>query len=353
MVSRLVLPDEAGHKAIGAAKLGEPHKIAVSQMGLYKTGLPQIRWDPMAECTTRVRCDPLTGTLLDGAGAHWLTEARSCASMEVAGVPKSDGWRRTMSQAVLSPTQAEVNLARLDDLIATLKDRNSEQVDLLVEHLHSARIYSLGAMPKEYAAALRDARDAAGRVKGKELRQTLQGVIDYLLTELSHVYPPHETERRHHTHLKPHGPAPPGVRSHLWDFFSGWDISFGVFYPKRHIVAIFPSFGVAKQAEAALGNAGFSEQEILAIAAEEMLQFLDELRLHTGLWGMLMAPLSRIFGTEEVFVDNDIRRAREGAGFLAIYSPEDAESEPIRQLLDPFGPIAMQRYLALGIQSLI
>jgi len=258
-----------------------------------------------------------------------------------------------MSQAVLSPAQTEVHLARLDGLIATLSHKSSEQVDLLVEHLHSARIYGLGAMPNEYAAALRDARDAAGRLKEKKLRQTLQGAIDYFLTEMSHAHPPHEAERQHRMHSRQHGPAPRGMRSHLWDFFSGSNISFGVFYPKRHIVAIFPSFEVAKQAEAALRDAGFSEQEVLGIPAEEMLQFLEEFRLHAGLWGVLMEGLSRIFGTEEVFVDNDIRRAREGAGFLAVYSPEDGESERILQLFEPFGPVAIQRYMAWGIQSLI
>ena len=258
-----------------------------------------------------------------------------------------------MSQAVLNPAQTEVHLARVDDLIATLNHKSSEQVDLLVEHLHSARAYGLGAMPNEYAAALQDARDAAGQLKEKELRQRLEGVIDYLLTEMSHAHPPPGTERRHHMHSRQHAPAPPGARSRLWDFFNGSDISFGVFYPGRHIVAIFPSFEAAKQAEAALRDAGFNEQEILAIPAEEMLQFLEEFRLRTGLWGVLMAVLSRIFGTEEVFVDDDIRRAREGAGFLAIYSPEDGESERIRQLFEPFGPVAIQRYMAWGIQRLI
>ena len=258
-----------------------------------------------------------------------------------------------MSQAVLSPAQTEVHLARLDGLIATLNHESSEQVDLLVEHLHSAHAYGLGAMPNEYAAVLRDARDAAGRLKEKGLRRSMLRVIDDSLAEMLHAHPPHESERRHHTHLRQHAPAPRGMRSRLWDFFSGSDISFGVFYPKRHIVATFPSFEVAKQAEAALRDAGFSELEILGIPPEEMLQFLEEVRLHGGLWGLLMAGLSRIFGTEEVFADDDIRRARGGAGFLAIYSPEDVESERIRQQLESFGPVAIQRYMAWGIQSVI
>jgi hypothetical protein len=258
-----------------------------------------------------------------------------------------------MSQAVLPSTQSDLVLAWLEELIAILEHRNTEQVNLLVEHLHSARAYWLGAMPAEYTASLQDARDAAGRVEAKELRQPLLNTIDYLLTEMAHVRPPHENRQWHHAHLKQRGPTPPGVRSQLWQFFSGSDLSFGVFYPKRHIIAVFPSFEVAQQADRVMRNAGFNEQEIVAVRPEEMLQFLNELRIHAGLWGALMAPISQTFGTEKAFVDIYIRQGREGGGFLAIYSPEDGETDRIRQSLEPLAPLAMQRYTVSGIQSLV
>src|SRR5205085_319348 len=119
----------------------------------------------------------------------------------------------------------------------------------------------------------------------------------------------------HHTREKQHRPAPAGASSQLWEFFSGSDLSFGVFYPKRHIMAVFPSFQVAKEAEGLLRDAGFSDQEVLAVPPEEMLLFLNELRIHAGLWGALMAPISHVFGTEETFVHKDIQLAQGGAGF--------------------------------------
>ena len=258
-----------------------------------------------------------------------------------------------MSQDVLPATQGDLVLAWLDELIAILQNKNSEQVDLLVEHLRSARAYWLGAMPSEYIASLQDARDAAGQVEEKERRQPLLNTIDYLLTEMAHVYPPHEDGQWHQVHLKRRGPTPPGVRSQLWRFFSGSDLSFGVFYPKRHIITVFPSFEVAQQAERVMRDAGFNEQEIVAVQPQEMLQFLNELRIHAGLWGALMAPISQTFGTEEAFVDKYIQQAQEGAGFLAIYSPEDSETDRIRQSLQPLAPLAMQRYTVSGIQSLV
>jgi hypothetical protein len=258
-----------------------------------------------------------------------------------------------MSHMVLSSAQTEVNRSRLEGLIATVMQAHSGQMDLLIEHLRSARTYLLGAMPEEYAGALRDARDAASQVKENESRRTLRDAIDHLLMDISHAPAVESTEPVHHAHLKRQDPSPPGATSQLWHFFNGSDASFGVFYPRGHIVAIFPSLDVAKRAEAVVRNIGFKEHEVLAIAAEEMLQFLSEFELRAGLWGMLMRRLSRMFGTEEMFVDNDIRRARQGAGFLAIYSPDDAECEWIRHALEEFRPLSMQRYLASGIQSLI
>ena len=66
-----------------------------------------------------------------------------------------------------------------------------------------------------------------------------------------------------------------------------------------------------------------------------------------------MTMLSRAFGTEQLFVDDDVERARAGAGFLAVHSPEASEAAHIRALLEQFEPRAMHWYEAGGIQSLI
>ena len=128
---------------------------------------------------------------------------------------------------------------------------------------------------------------------------------------------------------------------------------FGVFYPTKFIVAMFPSFDSAKAAESALEGAGFTDDEVLAAPAVEVLRFFEELRLRAGLWEEMMEGLSRAFGTEAVFVANDVKWARKGAAFLAVYDPLEAESSRIRELVAPFEPISMQRYATGSIESLI
>jgi len=181
----------------------------------------------------------------------------------------------------------------------------------------------------------------------------LSAAIDVLLREIILAEAPQDLDHWHEKRQRPPTLAPSGVRSRLWEFFDASDTSFGVFYPKRHIIVIFPAFEAARRAEVGLHDLGFTSHELRAIPASEMIEFLSELRSQTGLWGALMAQISQTFGTEEVFVHDDIRLAQEGAGFLAIYCPADTEAAHIRQALEPYHPLAMQRYLATGIESLI
>ena len=139
----------------------------------------------------------------------------------------------------------------------------------------------------------------------------------------------------------------------LTNFFKKTDSSLGVFYPKHYIIATFPTFDKTKQAASALRRSGFSESEVLAVRGDQILRFFEEFHEHAGLWSGVMTMLSRAFGTEQLFVDDDVENARAGAGFLAVYSPEASEASHIRALLEKFDPRAMHWYEAGGIQSLI
>lgn len=256
-----------------------------------------------------------------------------------------------MPHAVLSPDQTESILARLDGLLATLSSWKPGPENLLVEHLRSARTYLLGAMPEEFLASLEDARQAAQLLENANLARALEGAIEHLQKLAEEPWVPADTW--HHVHHKQRTEAPAGVRSALWEFFSPADTSFGVFYPKEHILVTFPSYEQALAAEITLHQNGFRKEETRAFPGTELLRFFSELRAQAGLWGTLMAKLSLALGTEETFVVQDERRAKEGAGFLAIYCPQTHEDSRIREVLLPFHPVAMQRYLATGIESLI
>lgn len=139
----------------------------------------------------------------------------------------------------------------------------------------------------------------------------------------------------------------------LTNFFKESDSSLGVFYPQHYIIGTFPTLDKAADAVQALRRAGFSEDEVLAVPASEVLTYFQEFRAQAGLWSSVMTALSRAFGTEQVFADDDAQLAHSRAGFLAVHSKDEATTERIKVLIVPFEPTALHWYQAGGIQSLI
>jgi hypothetical protein len=135
--------------------------------------------------------------------------------------------------------------------------------------------------------------------------------------------------------------------------FKGPQTSFGVFYPKKHIVVTLPSLEDAISARYKLRTAGFGSDVVQAVSGEEMLAFFHELHVRTGLLGDLMTELSRLFGTEAVFLDRDVWEAQHGAGFLIMPCRTEQEAGRIRTLLLPLHPSAMQWYRMGAVWSLV
>jgi hypothetical protein len=254
-----------------------------------------------------------------------------------------------MPYAVLNSEQTGTDVDRLDELIQAAE---REKRDLVMEHLHSARAYLLGAMPGEYAASLQDTLESANQIKDKDLRHRLQETVQGLLGEVKAASCARQ-KWQHRTHPRPHTPFPFEVSGFLGQYFGRSDLSFGKFYPREHIVAAFPSIRLARQAEEALLQAGFSGDEVALVPGHEMLKFLAEIQLHRGLVGTLMAGVSRHLGTEQVFVDNDVQWARLGAAFLIAYAPDFREADFVRRLIAPFKPLEVERYLRFGVHSLV
>ena len=139
----------------------------------------------------------------------------------------------------------------------------------------------------------------------------------------------------------------------LSTFFRESDKSLGVFYPRHYIIATFPTYTSAKQAYQALRNAGYSDDDTLLATGEEVLEYFHHFRDDAGLWGIVMRYLSRLLASEVAFADKDIEQAKEGSGFLAIYSKTDQDAATILGTVKPFTPNSMEWYLAGGVRSLV
>jgi hypothetical protein len=138
--------------------------------------------------------------------------------------------------------------------------------------------------------------------------------------------------------------------STLATFFKGSDTKFGIFYPTDYLVAIFPDIAIARRAEHALGFGGFLDDDVITVPGEEVVCFAEEHLQNSSLWGMLMQQASRMFATEEVYADHDLKLARGGAAFLAAHCPSEKRKDEAWEIIEPFGPIRARHYALGGIE---
>src|SRR5258708_6516723 len=111
--------------------------------------------------------------------------------------------------------------------------------------------------------------------------------------------------------------------SRLSVFFKGTDTEFGVFYPKNHLLAIFPNIEAAKEATQELKNFGSGDPEVIYVSGEEVVEFAEEHALKDGFAAALMTQLSRMFGTEALYAEKDLADAKNGAAFVVVHCPTE------------------------------
>jgi hypothetical protein len=138
--------------------------------------------------------------------------------------------------------------------------------------------------------------------------------------------------------------------SELTEQFSGSASSFGVLYPMHYLMALVPSGAVATAAVAALGEAGFAADDVVAFPPEVFVELVEAHRENKGLWNQFLESLSRIVGTEAAYIDLDLDLARNGAGAVAVRAEDAAAKALARATLLRFEPLAMRYYAHLAIE---
>jgi len=138
----------------------------------------------------------------------------------------------------------------------------------------------------------------------------------------------------------------------LSSFFHGGDTQLGIFAPRDHLIALFQDSQTAHKTERVLLNAGFPDDEVIAVAGEDVIDLLKDHAKHSGLGTLLMQELSRMFETEEVYADHDFKLASRGAGFLAVYAPTKHRKDEAWRLIEPENPIVARHYSLGGVEHM-
>lgn len=137
--------------------------------------------------------------------------------------------------------------------------------------------------------------------------------------------------------------------STLREFFKESDTQLGVFYPRHYLIAVFPDIKTAQQAVERVRRAGFSNDEAIAVAGEDVLALTEE---ETGPASFLMQAISRFFATEQVSHDSDVRLAERGAAFIAVHCPAAKTKDRAWKVIEAEGPLAARYYANDGIEHL-
>jgi hypothetical protein len=122
---------------------------------------------------------------------------------------------------------------------------------------------------------------------------------------------------------------------------------FGVFTPIGHVVLAFANAADAAQAREALLTGGYEADEVLQFHSDEVIADAEQTRDNLGL-------LARMgLNMEWSEVERDVQLAQQGAAFLVVYAPSDAETNRVMNVARRFNTTLARKYHRLAIEHLL
>ena len=140
--------------------------------------------------------------------------------------------------------------------------------------------------------------------------------------------------------------------THHWDFFKGSDHSFGLFYPKNYILIGLDNEARAREVEQLFLADGFAIEDVAFASGSFVTTKLESVK-DASLLERIKIGIASLAGTEEGYIEDDLKLARRGGAFVFVHAPDDATAGKARHLLQRIHPVFARRYLALGIERLM
>jgi hypothetical protein len=135
--------------------------------------------------------------------------------------------------------------------------------------------------------------------------------------------------------------------------FQGPHTRFGIFYPTNYIIAVFDSYETAQRAEKIMLSAGYADEEVDAVSSDYIIADIEKGTKNATLIKRIEQRITRHFGSDAALWEEDLKWAKEGAGFLAVYCPTEHEAHRVLRLLSPLKPKSMRRYERFVIEDLV
>jgi hypothetical protein len=121
--------------------------------------------------------------------------------------------------------------------------------------------------------------------------------------------------------------------------------SLGAFNPVGHSILAFADDKAAGEAAKALRDAGFTDRDIISYTSAELFPDLKEM--------MRNASGAAGFGYEITLMRRYMTLAGEGAGWVVVYSPDEAQVAKVTDIAKRFGATSAVHYGRLLHEDLI
>jgi hypothetical protein len=119
----------------------------------------------------------------------------------------------------------------------------------------------------------------------------------------------------------------------------------GALKPVGHVLIAFADQDAVEQAKSALREGGFQDGDVISYTSAELFPNLDDmLRKASGAAG---------FGYEITLMRRYMTLASEGAGWLLVYAPDDAQTGAIQDIARRLGAKSAVHYGRLVHEDLI
>lgn len=121
------------------------------------------------------------------------------------------------------------------------------------------------------------------------------------------------------------------------------ELHHGVFYPTGYVVAFFANEEAVEQARADLLDAGWSDDDIIPVTGEEIVQLNDEIRAKQNILDKFMSEMLE----EKEALEEQLRLARQGQYALSVYAGSEAQAGRIHDIIKPYHPTKVYGYAPL------
>lgn len=128
--------------------------------------------------------------------------------------------------------------------------------------------------------------------------------------------------------------------------------SFGSFFPRNYVLAVFKSDAQSQQAGDALRAAGFASDDVIVTPGQDVVDFDTAAHSEQGLLARLGEKWSRLYTDEAQDAAALIDLARGGAAFVLAYAPNEETTVRASGVLKPMHPMVLRKYDALKITEL-